>query len=259
LIKSITDWLPLSAIADVRIRDIFSDELQQWNARWFGKRAHFALAEFEAAKPQQPLVNTDAVWKEIGAGFAWQYRERQAIELAHHIVDAGQPRPRIADTDKGILIAVAVDALSDFASVFKRMCWPSDETLFDPATFRQFGGLYITLTLPKKIGLTVKVAMSIGACAALRKFVIEQPEKADRLNGHMVDAFENERVAVTVNLGEARLPARQLWDLASGDVIILDRHIKSEFPMVSARDGQHVCQLQFRQEEGTNTLIVAGD
>jgi hypothetical protein len=259
LTKQITDWLPPSALADARIRHIFSEEIARWNERWFSGRLEFAIGEFEATKPARRSVPSNGEWKAIGSGFACHTNDKQAIALAKYVIDAGQLQHQIAGADTELLIAVADEALADLAGALAKAAGLPKEAAFDNASFERLGGLQIVLNTPKKTEPQLKLAVPVGVAAAMRKSVLDRRKATERLEGRLSEAFDKEEVTVAVHLGEATLSAQALWGLAPGDVVVLEKEMDDAFPMVSAHNGERICALQLSREDGSNALIVAGN
>jgi hypothetical protein len=259
LIKEITDWLPPSALADARIRHVFSEAIARWNERWFAGRLEFAIGEFEAAKPARRSIHSNTEWRAIGSGFGCHMNDKQLITMAKHVVDAGHSHHQIGNEDSQLLLSVARDALSDLAGALAKAAGLSSEGRFDHAAFERFGGVQLVLNTPKKTEPCIKLVAPAGIAAMMRKSVLDRRKATDRLEGRLSETFDKEEVTVAIHLGEATLSAQSLWELAPGDVIVLEKDIDDAFHMVSAHNGERICALRLSQEDGAIALILAGN
>jgi hypothetical protein len=253
------DWLPPSALADARIRKIFSDEAGRWNDRWFAGRLEFTIGEFVAATAARRSISATGEWRAIGSGFACYWNDEQALALAKNVLDANQSPHQIAGADSELLQSVAHDVTADLATAFGKATGLSKDSVFDNGIFENYGGLQIVLNTPKKTEPQLKLAVPIGVAAALRKSVMARPQLPEPLKGGLTDGFDKEHVAVAVHLGQATLSAQSLWGLAPGDVIVLEKDMDAAFPMVSAQNEERICALQLLREKGANALLVVGN
>jgi hypothetical protein len=127
----------------------------------------------------------------------------------------------------------------------------------DVSMFQRVGGLHFSLGTSKNSLPELQLGIPFDVASRIRKAMIKSIIDPQPIKGRLADAFGPEELAVAVRLGEARISARVLWDIAPGDVILLNTAISGAFPMVSVKSEKPICNLELSMEDDGNTLLVA--
>lgn len=255
--KKIFDWLPRSTFVDPRIKAIFAEEASSWSRRWFGDRADFTIIKFGVVRPDDGVIPAEGKWNEIGGGVACHWNDKQGILIAKLIVDADDRRHPHNMKDSHLLCAVANEALCDFGTAIAKATDMPRALVADIGMLQRDGGLLFSLGTTKKSLPQLHFGIPFDIASRIRKAMINSIIDPKRIEGRLADAFGPEELTVAVRLGEARVPAHTLWDIAPGDVILLDTTINGVFPMVSAKSEEPICNLQLSLKDDDITLLVA--
>lgn len=251
------EWLPLSTFIDPRVHELLSDHVRQWSSRWFADRMSYTIGDLDLVKPAKRANDASKAWGAATNGFAASWTSKQVIDFAKQAVDARQRRHQCTGKDEELLITFAEAILSDLLGSFSQSANFPESAAFDPALLDKYGGLQFALTTGKKSDVHFKLAISSHHAALLRKSVMETAKERELPDARLADMFDKETVSVTAHVGRASLTAQALWDLAAGDIIILDQSLDDSFPMVSASNGEELCQLHLVKQESDNRLVVA--
>lgn len=247
-------WLPQQALKDDTLIKRIIGDCTSWSARWFAEpRDTSVRMRFIEASP---IARGATIWRAHTPGFAITITPHAELLLASWTLGFALGSQRLNPHDESLLRGVAQECASDFFPCVAQT-FSVTGTFAQAPEFAAPSGACFTFAIGAAspvFELYVSDALLIaGRKACVRKQLAPSPLS--------VNARENATARQTVKLGAmvgvGRLGLSELYNLAAGDVLVLDRGHNDKVALTIDGAIQPQTRCDLRQDNGELKLRIA--
>lgn len=250
-----TPWLPRSALFDGTLSQRLVDRTDTWAARWLSAPM-IASVRMSASAPDMRVSSEATCWEASSSGPFLVIDASGQIEIACAMLGIEPAWSKITAADRDFLSALAAPCLEDFLG-------SAAEGLISQPIIRKMA----TKAFPATGGLLrFKVALSAAAPALdlyvqkanaidARKAMIYSP-RPPRALGRREDAIREENVQVGALLGIGKVALSELYSLAAGDVLVLDRACDDPLNLTVNGEARAGARCRLEQDDAALKLRV---
>jgi flagellar motor switch/type III secretory pathway protein FliN len=252
------EWLPLSALADVRAVEPAWVAIEQWSDLWFAvEPCNRGKVNVQAAEQNVTPSNVD--WRSFGheCRFAWNQTIALAWAKSALSVPLGQLDLQAVDLD--LLLQFATEMMRDLSAKLAKSLRlvevPADAELASNP-FDAHGGLILHIRGHQGL-VKLQLALPAQALVPYRKAAIGSEADLRQSDETLMSALRDESLDFTAVLGLVRIKASDFVALDEGDVIILDSGLDDLIYLNSRKSGRRFASARVAQNNGQIELLAA--
>jgi flagellar motor switch protein FliM/N len=227
-------WLPPGALCDGAVERALADAVWQWSENWFARRL---MRPVDQAAPfdRTAFGAGDLQFHFLEGGLAVALDDRARLAIAGMMLDAAVEPAALTPADRPVLDGLATSCVDDLCSRLAQAF-----NVADGARWRSggLGALPFGEARAFAFGVIdgeplVRVIVETHLAIALIKSTA--PSATPIPLRPIAAGLARQSVAVSALLGRCELTLAELAELASGDVLVLDRELS--LPLDLALDG----------------------
>jgi len=252
---SAQDWLPDAALVEPKLIARLDAAIAAWSAKWFGDRTTQRFGSAEAARQERGPAAVQRRWSRFGAGIWLDWGSRTGLALARHALALGDNQPKAYPADDRLLSYYAeriarelAQAISDALGTRGTAAGRADAAAPGP-------GIELKLRTRDEgpsLHLLVENAELVSSrkklCPAWKSAAVESQPLSRALAEFPVD--------IEASLGNARMSALDLRNIAVGDIVVLERATTDPVLLRSIETGTVVGGVRLVRED-ENFLLKA--
>jgi flagellar motor switch/type III secretory pathway protein FliN len=256
LTQDFRDWLPVDAITGPSFTAIFGPIVDAWAERWFGG-SRVVLHDVQPREPKPSFKPMTGPWRYLTDDICVSCDGDMQAALAGLALDVRQDMPKLSADDHMLIGDFALRMFEDLARSLSQSL-DIEADLRGGEAVRPFAD---EATLDLFIADDDKRTAFIVAIAAPALFRLRKrqcarfiPEKLAALS--ITDILGGVSVGFEARLGRANMSARDLHDIAEGDVVVLDRPLASPLELFGETSGRLLFKAMLEQNDGDLALIA---